>query len=224
MTQHTYTPWLSGHCLLLLDDQLTAQERDDALDVQLFAWLKANEDDPLFADEEAWQGRYRAAQNALGWAFSYSDRATGKALTTASTPLQLLLAPLFGKVPASRHAALRAAVDGLQALPANHPALQALRAEAVQDAPGRIACELRVVQPHGQLVASSLYLSTPSVDPHWLVTALAPHAVEDLRTSLCVVEVLEATFATVRPDLRNLLHEERLAYTTRITPRGPAHG
>ncbi|PWB30595.1 hypothetical protein DCO48_19850 [Pseudomonas sp. SDI] len=220
MDHYDYTLWVSGTSLMLLANALSAQEKVDAFDVQLFAWLKAEQDTGAFTAADDWQHDYLNSQQGLGMVFSARQQQRNPAAAGRRIkPLEALLPALLEVLPATEHAAVQASLKALLALPAGHPALQALRAEAVQDGtsdgktPGAISVELRVVLPGARVFASSLYLTTrESLAQAWLDAPLAADSLGQLRLSSYVGELHDATFATIRSDLRATLKDTRNWY------------
>lgn len=91
MSDEKYTLWLVGTAALLIDNTLTLQQRQDALDSLLYAQLRANKRSGGRAVDYAnWCAVYLQSLDDLGWITLQLHRESVVPETTCSSPLRTL--------------------------------------------------------------------------------------------------------------------------------------
>ncbi|PSS57482.1 hypothetical protein [Pseudomonas sp. BBP2017] len=219
---------LSGNCLLLLSTDLDERERHDAVDAQLFAWLNASAEFLLLGENRQWHGTYMDRHTGLGWVFNMSaEKIKLDKEPAPNTPLSIAWQGLGQIVPAQVRPALDNVLKMLHALPATHPALQALSSEALEcvQGPGstpvtRLALEVRVVLPGLRTVAGSVFVETnQAMDAKWMTQVLRVEDINRQVTRSFVGELFPGVFSGVRALLEKRLEALRSMYVMPVSIR-----
>ncbi|AYG47565.1 hypothetical protein DV532_22195 [Pseudomonas sp. Leaf58] len=175
--QANYRLWLNGNSLVLIDKAVRATRAEDLLNVQLSAFIAANNRHAVAVPEAAWHTEYLRIQGSFGCSLgtlqSCSLPQPGAAVIE---PWEALQANLLAQLPSTLQAPVAECLDAFRAKP-DEAVQQLLWAECVQppDDGGysQVHAELRLILPDSSIISTELSLNIAALlGPTWLWQAL----------------------------------------------------